>query len=89
MKEQLPPAIYSFLSTLNSNATPLGQTIQATGYPIVEHIHRPEQVITFLDQTTGNIFVLSGSKSHSQDLFQQLIRTKKDEQRLIVGENIT
>lgn len=90
MREQLPHASYSFLSTLNSNATPIG--ISASGSPlaIIENIQRPEQVIAFLEkESPKNIFILSGSKSHGQDLFQQLVRYKKDEQRLIVGENIT
>ncbi len=90
MKEQLPKATYSFLSTLNTQATALW-TVQPwwISLPLNDQIRRPEQLITFLENTTENIFVLSTSKSHSQDLFQQLVRAKKDAERLIVGENIT
>ena len=89
MRDHLPKATYSFLSSLNSQATPLGQTVNLPALPIQHAIHAPAQFLQFLEQTTQNMFVLSGSKSHGQDLFQQLIRAKKDQQRLIVGENIT
>jgi precorrin-6B methylase 1 len=89
MREHLPNATYSFLSSLNSQASHLGQSASTPPLPIQHSIHAPTQFLQFLDQETKNIFVLSGSKSHGQDLFQQLIRAKKDEQRLIVGENIT
>jgi precorrin-6B methylase 1 len=89
MREHLPQATYSFLSSLNSQATPLRQSASIPQLPIQHSIHAPAQFLQFLEQTTQNIFVLSGSKSHGQDLFQQLIRAKKDQQRLIVGENIT
>lgn len=89
MKEQLPPATYSFLSTLHNQSPALGKQENITPFPINETIHRPDQLLTFLEKQSTNIFVLSANKTQSQDLFQQLINAKKDESRLIVTENIT
>lgn len=89
MKERLPPAVYSFLSTLNSNATPIGHPLTTTPLTMVEKITHPAQLLNQLETFQGNIFLLTSSKSHAQDLFQQLIRANKETSWLVVGENIT
>jgi hypothetical protein len=59
MREQLPKARYSFLSSLNAQATPLGKQQVTTPLLINEHIHRPSDLIAFLDKHEGNIFLLT------------------------------
>ncbi len=89
MKEQLPEAKYSFLSTLNSSAYRLWITNEEKPVTILSSPTTPYACITIVKATNGNIFVLTSSKSHGQDLFQKLVAEKMDQQRTIVGENIT
>lgn len=89
MREQLPEAKYTFLSTINSNALHLWIKSDTTSQIHPVSPTTPYACLEIIKATNGNIFILTSSKSHGQDLFQKLITEKMDQTRTIVGENIT
>lgn len=91
-EEYLPRANHIFLSLIDKNAPVLSTSSHnQKSIKILRNInhHSPRIVIDYLREHQEHIYILSSSKSHSQDLFQQLIAQKLNQEFLIVAEAIT